>query len=61
LLSSSAANPEKDYLPLPFHHKEITKIAGELYDQLLKVAVNDMIYSPTATQIKDLQGTYVSS
>ncbi len=48
---SSTANPE-NYPPLPFHHKEILKIAGELYDRLLKVAVNDTIYplTPTATQ-----------
>jgi hypothetical protein len=30
--------------PMPFHHKEILNIAEGLYDQLLKVAVNDTIY-----------------
>ena len=29
--------------PMPFHHKEILNIAEGLYDQLLKVAVNDTI------------------
>jgi 3-polyprenyl-4-hydroxybenzoate decarboxylase len=43
IISSSAANPET-YLPLPFHHKEIVKIAEGLYDNLLKIAVNDTIY-----------------
>jgi hypothetical protein len=47
--SSSLANPEKNYLPMPFHHKEIMKIAEELYDELLKVAVNNTIYPLTAT------------
>lgn len=42
--SPTAANPEKNYLSMPFHHKEIMKIAEGLYDQLLKVAVNDTIY-----------------
>jgi hypothetical protein len=48
---SSTANPEKNYLlPVPFHHhKEILKIAEELYDNLLKVAVNNTIYPPTPT------------
>jgi hypothetical protein len=46
---SSTANPEKNYLPMPFHHKEIMKIAEELYDELLKVAVNNTIYPLTAT------------
>jgi hypothetical protein len=41
--SSSTASPE-NYTPLPFHHKEILNIAEGLYDQLLKVAVNDTIY-----------------
>ena len=41
--SSSTANPE-NYPPLPFHHKEILNIAEGLYDQLLRVAVNDTIY-----------------
>ena len=41
--SSTAANPE-NYLSMPFHHKEIMKIAEELYDRLLKVAVNNTLY-----------------
>ena len=41
--SSPTANPE-NYPPMPFHHKEILNIAEGLYDQLLKVAVNDTIY-----------------
>jgi len=41
--SSSTASPE-NYTPLPFRHKEILNIAEGLYDQLLKVAVNDTIY-----------------
>ena len=40
--SSPTANPEINYLA--FHHKEILQIAEELYDQLLRVAVNDTIY-----------------
>jgi hypothetical protein len=50
--SPTAANPEKNYLlPMPFHHKEIMKIAEGLYDQLLRVAVNNTIHlsTPTAT------------
>src|SRR6188472_3644138 len=42
--SSTAANPEKNYLSMPFHHKEIMKIAEELYDSLLKLAVNNKLY-----------------
>src|SRR5205823_10647366 len=30
--------------PMPFHHKEILNIAEGLYDQLLRVAVNNTIY-----------------
>ena len=41
--SSPTASPES-YPPLSFHHKEILNIAEGLYDQLLKVAVNDTIY-----------------
>jgi hypothetical protein len=41
--SSPTASPE-NYTPLPFRHKEILNIAEGLYDQLLKVAVNDTIY-----------------
>jgi hypothetical protein len=49
--SSSAANPEKNYLvPLQFdHHKEILKIAEGLYDNLLKIVVDNTIY-PTSLQ-----------
>jgi hypothetical protein len=43
MMSSSTTNPE-NYPPLPFYHKGIMKIAEELYDQLLRVAVNDTIY-----------------
>jgi hypothetical protein len=41
--SSSSANPE-NYLSMSFHHKEILKIADGVYDNLLKVVVNDTIY-----------------
>jgi hypothetical protein len=51
--SSTAANPEKNYLAMPFHHKEIMKIAEELYDSLLKVAVNNTIYPPTLSNYSD--------
>ena len=44
MMSSSTANPEKNYLAMPFHHKEIMKIAEELYDSLLEVAVNNTLY-----------------
>jgi chromosome segregation ATPase len=50
--SPTAANPEKNYLlPMPFHHKEIMKIAEGLYDQLLKAVIDNTIYlsTPTAT------------
>ena len=43
MMFSSAAYPET-YPPMPFHHKEIPNIAEWLYDQLLRVAVNDTIY-----------------
>jgi len=44
MMSSPTANPEKNYLlPMPLHHKEILKIAEKLYDNLLKVAVNNTI------------------
>jgi hypothetical protein len=33
---------------MPLHHIEIMKIAEELYDELLKAAVNDTIYPYTA-------------
>jgi hypothetical protein len=45
---SSAPNPE-NYLPLPFHHKEILKIADGLYDNLLKAVVDNTIYTPLQT------------
>jgi hypothetical protein len=53
MMSSSAANPEKNYLSMSFHHKEILKIAEELYDDLLKVVVDNTIYptSPNRTQV----------
>jgi len=49
--SSTAANPEKNYLSMPFHHKEIMKIAEGLYDQLLKAVIDNTIHlsTPTAT------------
>ena len=51
MMSPSTANLE-NYPPLPFHHKEILKMAEDLYDNLLKVAVSNTIYPPTpsATQ-----------
>jgi hypothetical protein len=41
--SSSLANPEKNYLPMPVHHKEILTLAERIYDDLLKAAVNNTI------------------
>jgi hypothetical protein len=42
--SPSTANPEKNYPPmLLHHHKEILQIAEGLYDELLKVAVDNTI------------------
>jgi hypothetical protein len=49
IISSSAANPEKNYVSMSFPHKEILKIAGELYDELLKAAVNNAIYALAST------------
>jgi beta-glucosidase-like glycosyl hydrolase len=48
---SSTANPEKNYLSIPFPHTEIMKIAEGLYDQLLKAVIDNTIYlsTPTAT------------
>jgi hypothetical protein len=44
MISSSTANPEKNYpIPMPFHHKEILKIADGFYDELLKTAVSNII------------------
>jgi hypothetical protein len=48
MMSSLTANPEKNYVPF-HHHQEIMKIAEELYDELLKVAVDNTIYPPTPT------------
>ena len=51
MFPSSTTNPEKNYpIPMPFHHKEILKIAEELYDNLLKVVVSNTIYPPIANQ-----------
>jgi hypothetical protein len=47
--SSPTASPES-YPPMPFHHKEILNIAEELYDQLLKIVVNNTIYIRSLTQ-----------
>jgi hypothetical protein len=44
MMSSSPTANQESYPPMPFHHKEILKIAEGLYDQLLRVAVNDTIY-----------------
>ena len=46
--SSPTANQEKNYLA--FHHKEILNTAEGLYDQLLKVAVNNTIYPLSSAQ-----------
>jgi hypothetical protein len=35
---------------MAFHHKEILKIAEELYDNLLKTAVNNTLYPAAVTQ-----------
>jgi hypothetical protein len=56
-MSSSAANPENH---LPIHHKEIMKIAEGLYDQLLKATIDNTIYPPTATKIKEVESAYIS-
>jgi hypothetical protein len=51
MMSSSAADPERYLVPLQFyHHKEILKIAEGLYDNLLKVVVNNAVYPHTTTQ-----------
>jgi hypothetical protein len=42
--STSTANPEKNYLSMPSHHKEILTMAEGLYDHLLKAAVNNTLY-----------------
>jgi len=44
MMSSSPTANQESYPPMPFHHKEILNIAEGLYDQLLRVAVNDTIY-----------------
>ena len=45
--SSSTANPE-NYFLVHFYHKEILKMAEELYDRLLRVSVNNTIYPFTS-------------
>jgi len=47
MMSSSAANPENYYL-VHFYHKEILKMAEELYNRLLRVSVNNTIYPFTS-------------
>ena len=44
MMSSSSTANQESYPPMPFYHKEILSIAEGLYDQLLRVAVNDAIY-----------------
>ena len=44
MMSSSPTANQESYPPMPFYHKEILSIAEGLYDQLLRVAVNDTIY-----------------
>ena len=45
MMSSSSPTANQESYPLmPFHHKEILNIAEGLYDQLLRVAVNDAMY-----------------
>jgi hypothetical protein len=53
--STSTANPEKNYLvPLQFyHHKEILKMAEGLYDNLLKVVVDNTIYPTSPSSYVD--------
>jgi hypothetical protein len=48
MMSTSAVNPE-NYLSMSFHHKQILKIAEEIYDELLKAAVNNTIYALAST------------
>jgi hypothetical protein len=51
MMSSSTENSEKNHrVPLPFHHKEILTMAEGLYDNLLKVVVNNTIYPAAVTQ-----------
>lgn len=45
-----SSNPENYLVPLQFYHEEILKIAEGIYDNLLKVAVNNAIYPASATQ-----------
>ncbi len=54
MMSPSTANPE-NYITMPSHHKEILKIAEGLYDRLLRTAVNNTIYPPTATKPMSLK------
>ena len=44
MMSSSSTANKESYPPVSFHHKEILNIAEGLYNQLLRVAVNDTIY-----------------
>jgi hypothetical protein len=48
---------------MPFHQKEILKIAEGLYDRLLRTAVNNTIYPLTATQpsLKPIKSLYNAS
>jgi hypothetical protein len=48
IMSSSTANPE-NYLP-SFIQRKVFEISEKFYDMLLKVAVNNTIYPPIATQ-----------
>jgi hypothetical protein len=48
MMYSSTTNPENYLVPLQFYHKEILKIAEELYDRLLRVSVNNTIYPFTS-------------
>jgi hypothetical protein len=53
MMSSSAANPEKNYLSMSFRHKEILKMAEGLYDDLLKAVVGNTIYPPSPSSYVD--------
>jgi hypothetical protein len=44
MMSSSSTANQRSYPLVSFHHKEILNIAEGLYNQLLRVAVNDTIY-----------------
>jgi hypothetical protein len=49
IMSSSSTANQESYPPMPFHHKEILNIAEGLYDQLLRVAVNNTIHPFTSS------------